>query len=209
MTQASEAPKVPAPTTIAESMPSRDAPRPGAPHVLPVRRSPGRYRAVTVLAAALTAASALLAGHSVQGREIQAVRTGDPAAPRTVLAVGDVHGDEQAGRAVIRELRRRTPPAGVQVWTVASANPDGEAHGTRQNARGVDLNRNFPHRWRGGGRPFDVYYPGARAASEPETRAMRRLIRRLRPDVTVWFHQHLRLVTLVPGADAGIIRAYA
>jgi hypothetical protein len=161
-----------------------------------------------VLAAALTAAT-LLAGHSVQGRAIHAVRRGDPSAPRSVLVVGDVHGDEPAGRAVVRRLRATTPPAGVQVWTVASANPDGERRGTRQNARGVDLNRNFPFRWRGGGRAFDPYFPGPRAASEPETRAMQGLIRRLRPDVTVWFHQHLRLVDLVPGADPAIVRAYA
>jgi hypothetical protein len=48
----------------------------------------------------------------------------------------------------------------VQVWTVRAVNPDGLRRGSRQNVRGVDLNRNFPHRWRGGGEPFDGYYPG-------------------------------------------------
>ncbi len=127
---------------------------------------------------------------------------------RTVLAVGDIHGNERAGRAVIRQLRRITPPAGVRVVTVATANPDGEAANTRQNAHGVDLNRNFPHRWRGGGKPFDTYYPGPAAASEPETRRMMRLVRRYRPDVTLWYHQHMSLVTLLPRADNDLIRAY-
>jgi N-acetylmuramoyl-L-alanine amidase len=160
-----------------------------------------------VLAAAI-AAAALLAGHSAHGTPIHAVRTGTADAPVKVLAVGDIHGNEQAGRAVIRRLRASTPPAGVQVWTVASANPDGEARGTRHNARGVDLNRNFPFRWRATGRAWDTYFPGRAAASEPETRAMQRLIRRLHPAVTVWFHQHLALVNDVPGADHAVIRAY-
>jgi beta-N-acetylhexosaminidase len=72
----------------------------------------------------------------------------------------------------------------------------------------VDLNRNFPHRWQAAGRPFDTYYPGPRAASEPETRAMMRIIRRERPDVTIWYHQHLALVDDVPRADHRIIRRY-
>jgi protein MpaA len=161
-----------------------------------------------LLSAALTAA-AILAGHSVQGTPIKAVRTGAVDAPRTVLVVGDVHGDERAGRAVVRVLRRTAPPRGVQVWTVASANPDGERLGTRHNARGVDLNRNFPTRWRGG-TPGTVFYPGRSAASEPETRAMQRLVARLRPDVTVWFHQRLDLVVLPRRhGDRRVVRDYA
>ena len=162
-----------------------------------------------MLAAALAAAT-ILAGHSVQGRPIQAVRTGAADAPRTVLVVGDLHGNERAGRAVVRVLRRTRPPAGVQVWTVASLNPDGERAGTRHNARGVDLNRNFPDRWRGGGRPWEVFHPGPAPASEPETRALQRLVRRLRPDVTVHYHQRLDLV-VVPrrNGDRALARAYA
>jgi protein MpaA len=126
-----------------------------------------------------------------------------------VLVVGDVHGNERAGRAVIRALRRIAPPAGVQVWTVASVNPDGERAGTRHNARGVDLNRNFPDRWRPGVRG-DVHYPGPAAASEPETRAVQRLVRRLRPDVTVYYHQHLDLVNLPRrDGDRALVRDYA
>lgn len=125
---------------------------------------------------------------------------------KTVMVVGDIHGNERAGRAVVRQLRKLTLPDGVRVVTVATANPDGEAANTRQNADGVDLNRNFPHRWRPG--PRGTYYPGPSAASEPETRTMMRIIRRERPDVTLWYHQHLSLVTLLPRADNRIIRAY-
>ena len=117
----------------------------------------------------------------MRGRPIVAVRRGSANAPVRVLVTGSIHGNETAGHAVIARLRAAAPPAGVQVWTVRSVNPDGVARGTRQNARGVDLNRNFPRRWRGGGRAFDTYWPGRRAASEPETRALMALARRIRP----------------------------
>jgi N-acetylmuramoyl-L-alanine amidase len=158
----------------------------------------------TVLALALAAASI---GSSVQGTPLRAVSRGS--GDRTVLVVGDIHGNERAGRAVIKQLRHMDPPDGVRVVTAYTANPDGERANTRQNAHGVDLNRNWPRRWRGGGHPFDTYYPGARKGSEPETRAMMRLIRRERPDVTIWLHQHLAMVVDIPHADHGIIRRYA
>ena len=65
-----------------------------------------------------------------------------------MLVIGSIHGNETAGHAVIARLRAATPPAGVRLLLVRTANPDGVAAGTRQNARGVDLNRNFPRHWR-------------------------------------------------------------
>ena len=148
-------------------------------------------------------------GRSSQGRPLDVVRIGDPAAPARLLVVGSIHGNETAGHAVIARLRRLEPPAGVQLWLVRTVNPDGVRRGTRQNARGVDLNRNFPFRWAGGGRPFDTYFPGRTPASEPETRALQRLIADVEPDLTVHYHQHMRLVALAHGADNAPVRAYA
>ncbi len=121
--------------------------------------------------------------------------------------IGQVHGDEPAGRRVVAALRRRGAPDGSTIVTVASANPDGSARGTRVNARGVDLNRNFPGTWRAG--PKGRFHPGPRAASEPETRWVQRLVRATRPDVTVWLHQPYGLVHLTPGASPTLVRAYA
>ena len=155
------------------------------------------------------AARAATYGRSAEGAPLRVERRGDRDAAVRLLVVGSIHGNETAGHAIARRLGRLTPPAGIQLWLVRTANPDGVRRGTRQNARGVDLNRNFPFRWRSGGRPFDTYYPGRSPASEPETRALKRLIARVRPDLTVHYHQHMRLVVLPRGADTRPVRAYA
>jgi protein MpaA len=154
---------------------------------------------------ALAAAAVHLVGHSVQGRPIIAYELGDSTAARSVLVVGCIHGNECAGTAVVDQLRRLGPLEGVDLWLVPDANPDGRAAGTRGNARGVDLNRNFPHHWR---RLGGAFYSGPRPASEPETRALMRLIRRVRPTVTIWFHQHLNMVVLTRG-NLGLQRRFA
>ena len=129
-------------------------------------------------------------GHSVQHRPIELVHIAGPG-PR-VLVVGCIHGNEPAGIAVVRSLERAHPRA--DLWLVPVLNPDGLAAGTRQNAHGVDLNRNFPSLWQHFGRPGSTYYSGRRPFSEPESRAARDLILRLHPRVSIWFHQHMDVV---------------
>ena len=151
-------------------------------------------------------------GHSVQGTKLRAVRLGDPDATRKALVIGSIHGDESEGHEIVRRLRRshRDTP-GVQLWVVTSVNPDGVQAGTRKNARGVDLNRNFSYRWRGGVPPSSGYYPGPHPFSEPESRAVRRLARRLKPRVTIWYHQPWGQVLLPchgPRPQAEAIRAH-
>jgi protein MpaA len=145
-------------------------------------------------------------GHSVRGRPIAARVLGPDTAPRRLLLVGCIHGNECAGTAILSALARAPVPVGVQLWLVAELNPDGTAAGTRQNAHGVDLNRNFPYRWERMTDP--TYDSGRRPASEPETRAAMALIRRIRPAVTIWYHQHMDLVDMA-GGDRGVARRYA
>jgi len=147
-------------------------------------------------------------GRSVQGRPIRALVLGDPAAPITALVVGNVHGDEPGGFAVVRLLRHWRPPAGVAVWVVRSFNPDGTAAHTRQNAHGVDLNRNFPFHWHPLGPPGSRYYAGPRPLSEPESRIEHSLILRIKPRLSIWFHQPYD-VTDQSGGDVRIERRFA
>jgi murein peptide amidase A len=153
-------------------------------------------------------ARAEVVGRSVQGRPIRLLERGNPESPRVVLVVGCIHGNECAGLAVTRRLARAAPPRRFQLWILPRLNPDGYAARTRQNARGVDLNRNFPARWRAGGRPWDPEYPGPRPLSEPETRIARRVVLRLRPDVTIWYHQPQRVVRAW-GRSRPVARRYA
>ena len=153
-------------------------------------------------------AEGIVFGRSVRGRPLRAVRLGDEAAARRVLVVGCIHGNECAGKAVTRRLAGLRAPPGAAIWLVPDANPDGSALRRRQNARGVDLNRNFSYRWRPLDRPGGTYWSGPRPLSEPESRALRGLILRIRPAVTIWYHQRMRLVSL-SGSDPALVRRYA
>jgi hypothetical protein len=143
-------------------------------------------------------------GRSVRGRPIRAYRLGAPRLARRVLVVGNIHGDEPAGLEVTRRLIARARGHGASLWVVPTLNPDGLAAGTRHNARDVDLNRNFPSEW-----DATLGVSGGRPLSEPEARAAARLIRRLRPAVTIWFHQPQHLVRAGGRRSVHVARRYA
>ena len=133
-----------------------------------------------------------LIGRSVRGRPIYAYRLGGSDG-RPVLVVGCTDGDEPAGMAIVTAMRRLQPPPGVDLWLIPTINPDGLAAATAGNAHGVDLNRNFPYAWRHlGGRGH--LNSGPRPLSEPESRALRRFLLRVKPRLAIWFHQPLALV---------------
>ena len=128
---------------------------------------------------------------SVDGRLITAIEMGDFDSPQKMLVVGCVHGNELAGVAIADRLAHAALPREVDLWVIPNLNPDGTAARTRGNAHGVDLNRNFPWRWT---RLSGLFYSGPRPLSEPESRIAYRLISRLRPGISIWFHQHLDVV---------------
>jgi protein MpaA len=152
---------------------------------------------------AAAAARTVPLGRSWQGRPITAIEVGNPSGTR-VLVVGAVHGTETGGIPIARALERLSP-GDLDLWIVPDLNPDGVAAGVRQNAHGVDLNRNFPWHWR----PMNgVYESGARPLSEREARIAHALILRLHPHLTIWFHQHLDMVW-ASGGQRRIERVFA
>lgn len=148
-------------------------------------------------------------GRSVQGRSIVARRYGR-AGGKVVLAVGSIHGNERAGIPLINDLARTAVPDGYTLWVITTANPDGTHLGQRQNANKVDLNRNFPTRWKRQACP-SKYCSGPHAASEPETRALVAFLSEIRPRLTVFYHS-VGMVVDVPGdgvASRAAVNAYA
>jgi murein tripeptide amidase MpaA len=145
-------------------------------------------------------------GHSTRGRPIKAYLIGDENATSRYLVLGQMHGDEAAGRMLTRyRLLRKDPVRDVALWVVPTMNPDGSARGTRTNARGVDLNRNFPsNTWVRQGKGTR-YYSGPRPASEPETRAIVRFFSKIEPWTIVSIHQPLAAVDY-SGGDRSVTR---
>ena len=147
-------------------------------------------------------------GHSAFGRPIRAVSYGRPDAVRTVLVFGCIHGDECEGTKITRRIREAGAPRVARIVLVHQLNPDGHRLGVRQNGRGVDLNRNFGSQWIPIGTRWHPEYSGPRPWSEPETRVARRLVKRIRPDITIWYHQPQALVRAW-GQSRPVARRYA
>jgi len=122
-------------------------------------------------------------GTSVQGRpiEITQVGSGDQVA---LVIVGNIHGDETNTEALVRSLMEQyagapeSVPPPFTLYFVPTMNLDGLAAGTRANANGVDLNRNWPtDDWKADAARTNGIVPGSGGSgpgSEPEVQAVER-----------------------------------
>lgn len=125
-------------------------------------------------------------GTSVLGRPIRARTFGH--GPRIVLFVGGIHGDEAEGAYTAEQLPAAFEAAGlspaVTLTILEDANPDGRAAGTRGNANGIDVNRNFP------ATNFDAANPtnGGTPLSQPESRALFGVVDRIQPNLVLVSH---------------------
>lgn len=130
-------------------------------------------------------------GYSVEHRPLIAYIFGD--GPNVTMIFGAFHDNESASPLVVESLRQYLAAhpdewIGRTIILVPVTNPDGQRFGSRTNARGVDLNRNFPGTWQLTATAAR-YNPGPAPASEPETRAVMRLVEKYSPDKIVSIHQ--------------------
>jgi protein MpaA len=133
------------------------------------------------------------AGYSVKNLAIEYSVHG--AGERTIFILGGIHGDEQASVVLAKKLQEfivNEQPGFLnetRVVIMANANPDGAKAGTRDNANGVDLNRNFPT-----GNRINSAEFGQSGFSEPESAAIAKIIYEYEPDLIISVHQPLACI---------------
>ena len=163
-------------------------------------------------------------------------RSRDGVALRVFLPAGDgpiaglltaaQHGEEVHTALLARRLMERVPGDRTRWAIVPCLNPDGALNGTRQNAAGVDLNRNFPATtWcpdpsftfppgisdaeRVAANRTNRSSPGSQPGSEPETRAQMALVERLAPALVIDLHSPLALILVRGDAPADVVQRLA
>lgn len=118
---------------------------------------------------------------TAQGRSVflvHATRGGSPSF--RILLYAQQHGDEVSGKDALLYLLRDIAtkperlPRDVDLWVMPMMNPDGAEADRRRNSAGADLNRDHM------------------ALEQPETQALHRVARRLRPHLAVDCHEFTR-----------------
>jgi len=140
-------------------------------------------------------------GHSLLGIPLEVWRPRDRC---KLLIHAGIHGEEPETTFALSRALRLLPESSQHCAAVLAANPDGLIRGTRGNARGVDLNRNFPTRdWQPDpvkhrstlDDPRDVVLsPGSGPGSEAETQALIGLIDELKPETVIALHAPLACI---------------
>ena len=142
-------------------------------------------------------------------------RNGTQAKSR-VLILGGIHGDEYSSISIMFKWMSLLSKSkgGDLLWRfIPAANPDGllDGEAVRQNAHGVDLNRNFPSRdwllkahqdWVKDTGSNPRRFPGEGPASEPETQWLVEQIDTFEPDVIVSVHAPYHLLDFDGPAEA-------
>jgi murein peptide amidase A len=140
-------------------------------------------------------------GKSVWGRPFYQRDVIAPNAQLRVLVIGGIHGDELSSTALTLHWIQHAAitPSNVHWRFIPLVNPDGLLldNPTRTNARGVDLNRNFPTPnwdkeapmyWKDRTKNDPRRYPGPKPLSEPESKWVHDEMERFKPNLIVSIH---------------------
>lgn len=131
-------------------------------------------------------------GKSALGLPVTGVNLLSPGEDRPhVLVIGGVHGDEIEGVILAKALEgdlRTAPNTPVNLTIVPQFNLDGILLKTRQNYRGVDLNRNLPTKDWDSSFTKIRYYPGQSPQSEPENQSLVEFLASQKIDLIISLH---------------------
>lgn len=160
-------------------------------------------------------------GHSAQGIPLVAWW---PTRTPTRVVWAAIHGEEVLTMQLLQHVLRVVPAADACSVVVPVLNPDGVLLATRQNAHGVDLNRNFPTAtWLPDPSPTfwpttlvrrsehrnQLSSPGTHPGSEPETQAIMQLVQRVAPEIVLDVHAPLDCVIAVSDRAAALAPHFA
>lgn len=137
--------------------------------------------------------------------------------PLDTLILAMFHGDEAESRILAQAFLQRYPAQQFlprRVGIVPVVNPDGGSNQQRVNARGVDLNRNFPTQDWVVQNEDTPYYSGSAAASEAETQFVLDILSAHQPGRIIALHTPYRVINYdgpaKPLADAmAAVNGYA
>ncbi len=158
-------------------------------------------------------------GPCSDGRQVWSFNIGDEADP-TMYFGGSIHGWEWENAYGLMRLAEilcedpkveRLDTRKLHFKMIPVQNPWGFEHFTRQNANGVDLNRNFDCNWnrfeeaQDVGMPWDYNYKGTRPASEREVQIVQGIIDRYRPVCTIDYHTADYIMMLPQKGDKALL----
>lgn len=117
-----------------------------------------------------------------QGRPILATESGT--GPLRIYLIGGIHGDETEGRTALESLKDQLSHNSLTtIRIIRDMNPDGTIAHRRTNARGRDLNRNWP------AANFTASAArGPAPLSERETAVIHRDLLAFNPDIVIVLH---------------------
>lgn len=113
---------------------------------------------------------------------------------KKILIIGVFHGEEPQGEYIINQyIKTDLSKIKNKLFIIPCLNPDGKSKNQRQNANGIDLNRNFPTKnWKITTRK--EYFGGNSPASEIETKFMTEILDEYKFDAILSIHAPFKVV---------------